>query len=102
MAHSEDHGSGGAKAVGIPMRSLWDSADRDQVFAAILDSSTDAIISEDLDGVIQSWNEGAEQIFGYTAEESIGQPITILAIPDQPLETPGILAQFRNGQRVAP
>jgi PAS domain S-box-containing protein len=100
MAHSEDYDSGGAKPVRTPKRTLWCSADREELLAAIVDSSTDAIISEDLDGVIQSWNKGAEQIFGYAAEESIGQPITILAVPDQPLETPGILARIRNGERV--
>ena len=56
--------------------------------AAIIESSDDAIISKDLDGIIRSWNQGAERIFGYTAEETIGKHISILAAPDRMDEIP--------------
>ncbi len=69
-------------------------------FAAIVESSDDAIISKDLNGVIQSWNRGAEQIFGYLASEAIGKPVTIL-IPEGRLnEEPQILARVRRGDKI--
>ena len=54
-----------------------------QRIASIVESSVDAIVSKDLDGVITSWNYGAERIFGYTAEEAVGKPVTILIPPDR-------------------
>jgi PAS domain S-box-containing protein len=68
--------------------------------AAIVEFSDDAIISKDIEGVIQSWNAGAKRLFGYTAEEAIGRPVTIL-IPDDRLgEEKDILARIRRGERI--
>jgi len=68
--------------------------------AAIVESSDDAIISKDLNGIIKSWNKAAERIFGYSADEVIGRPITIL-IPESRLdEEPGILKRIRRGESV--
>src|SRR5262245_6139592 len=68
--------------------------------AAIVNSSDDAIIGKDLDGVITSWNKGAERLFGYTAEETIGQSITMLIPPDRQHEEPEILARLKRGESV--
>lgn len=68
--------------------------------AAIVASSDDAIISKDLKGVITSWNRGAEQIFGYTAQEAIGQPITMLIPADRADEEIMILGRIRAGATV--
>ena len=70
------------------------------LLSAIVDSSDDAIISKDLNGVITSWNKSAERMFGYTASEVIGQPVTILIPANRLDEEPNILARLRNGQRV--
>lgn len=67
---------------------------------AIVESSDDAIISKDLNGVIQTWNAGAEHLFGYTADEAIGQPVTLLIPADRQDEEPGILARLRRGERI--
>jgi PAS domain S-box-containing protein len=68
--------------------------------ASIVENSDDAIISKDLDGTILSWNPGAERLYGYTAEEAVGQPVTMLIPDDRPDEEPNILAQIRRGERV--
>ncbi len=68
--------------------------------AAIVESSDDAIVSKDLDGITLSWNRGAERLFGYAAEEVIGQPVAILIPPDRHDEEPGILERIRRGARV--
>jgi PAS domain S-box-containing protein len=68
--------------------------------AAIVESSDDAIVSKSLEGVITSWNKGAERIFGYTEAETIGKPITMLIPPDRLNEEPRILARIRAGERV--
>ncbi|HJP98474.1 MAG TPA: PAS domain S-box protein [Rhodanobacteraceae bacterium] len=68
--------------------------------AAIIESSDVAIISKDLDGVVQTWNAGAEDIFGYTAGEAIGKPITILMPPGREDEEAEILARIRRGERI--
>lgn len=67
---------------------------------AIVESSDDAIISKDLNGIITSWNKGAERIFGYKAEEVIGRPVTLLIPPDRQQEEPKILERLRRGERV--
>src|SRR5436853_6882497 len=68
--------------------------------AAIVENSDDAIISKDLNGIITSWNGGAERLFGYTADEAIGESISLLAVPGRPDEMPDILSQVGQGQRV--
>ena len=68
--------------------------------ALIVESSDDAIVSMDLDGVITSWNRGGEEHFGYTAEETIGQPVTMLIPPERHGEERGILDRIRRGERV--
>jgi PAS domain S-box-containing protein len=68
--------------------------------AAIVESSDDAILSKDLNGIIQTWNAGAERLFGYRAEEAIGQPITLLLPPERIQEEEQILERVLSGQRV--
>ena len=67
---------------------------------SIVESSDDAIISKDLDGVIQTWNAAAEHLFGYTEAEAVGQPIVMLIPADRSDEEPGILARLRRGERI--
>ncbi len=78
-------------------RQLLESQNR---LALIMDSSRDAIIGKTLDGTITHWNKGAEHIYGYTAEEAIGQPISILAPKDRPDEIPGILRKLQSGEQI--
>jgi PAS domain S-box-containing protein len=68
--------------------------------SAIVESSDDAIISKDLNGIIQSWNGGAERMFGYTAAEAVGQPVTMLMPRDRIDEEPGILERVRRGDQI--
>ncbi len=69
-------------------------------FKAIIDSSDDAIISKNIQGIIASWNNGAEKIFGYTAEEMIGQPMTTVIPVDRGHEEPEFLGRIASGKSV--
>jgi len=71
-----------------------------QRLAAIVETSDDAIISKDLNGVIATWNKGAERLFGYTAEEAIGQPVTMLIPLDRRDEEPSIIARLLRNERI--
>ncbi len=70
--------------------------------AALVESSTDAILSKTLNGIITSWNKGAEELFGYTAEEVIGRSISLLLAPDRNDEMTQVMDDLRRGQTVAP
>jgi PAS domain S-box-containing protein len=78
-------------------RELRDSQNR---LALIVDSSQDAIIGKNLDGIVTHWNKGAEHIYGYTAQEMIGRPLSVLAPKEKSDEIPGILRKIRAGERV--
>jgi PAS domain S-box-containing protein len=68
--------------------------------AAIVEASDDAIIGKDLDGIVTSWNAGAERLFGYSAEEMVGRPISLLIPPDRRDEESQIRARLRHGEQV--
>jgi PAS domain S-box-containing protein len=70
------------------------------LLSAIVDSSDDAIVSKNLDGIITSWNQSAERMFGYTAGEIIGKPVTMLIPPDRQSEEPAIIEKLKRGERV--
>jgi len=76
---------------------LWQYQSR---LALIVDSSQDAIIGKDLDGIITNWNKGAQQIYGYEAEEVIGKSISLLAPKDRADEIPHLLENIRQGRSV--
>jgi len=88
------------------LRSAYDITERYQAeelqafLAAIVTSSDNAIIGKTLAGEIRSWNAGAERIYGYSAAEAIGRPVTMLLAPDRPAEVQQILARIRQGERV--
>jgi len=78
-------------------RELWEYRTR---LISVIDSSEDAIITKDLDGIITSWNAGATNIYGYSAAEAMGKPITLLVPKDRHKEVTDILDSVRRGERV--
>ncbi len=93
------------KTVGIVVGFRDDTKRREaemalQLRGAIVDSSDDAIISKRMDGIVTSWNKGAQLLFGYTAAEAIGQHITFIIPPDRRGEEDTILAELRSGRPV--
>ncbi len=98
--YDEDHNP--VKMIGTS-RDITEVQQREENMArmaAIVQSSSDAIISKDLNGIITSWNAAAEQIFGYTEKEMIGQPLLRLIPADRMDEETSILLQIRSGERV--
>jgi PAS domain S-box-containing protein len=85
---------------GMDISERWRGEETAAYLAAIVESSDDAIISTDLQGNIKSWNRGAERIYGYTAAETIGKPVTMLLPPDRWNEEPRILELIRRGDRI--
>jgi PAS domain S-box-containing protein len=79
---------------------LGETEQRLRWLASIVESSDDAIVSKNLDGIVTSWNRGAERVFGYTAAEAIGQPITIVIPLDRQSEEREILTRIRRGERI--
>ena len=79
---------------------LRESEQRLRWLASLVESSDDAIVSKNLDGVITSWNSGAERVFGYSAGEAIGQPITLVIPEDRQSEEREILTRIRRGERI--
>ena len=77
-----------------------DTQDELARLAAMIESSSDAIISKDLNGTILTWNRGAAAVYGYAAEEAIGRSIQLLVAPDRVAEEEAILARLRDGKRV--
>jgi two-component system, LuxR family, sensor kinase FixL len=71
-----------------------------QQLAAIVESSDDAIIGKTLDGIVTNWNPGAERLYGYSAAEMIGRPISVLAPTDRPDEMPGLLEALKRGEAI--
>lgn len=95
--------SGSITAYGTVSRDLSEGRLADQrlnLLGAIVESSDDAIVSKSLDGIIASWNKGAERVFGYTAAEAIGRPILMVIPEDRQNEENEILSRIRRGERI--
>ena len=94
---------GGKRVICAAIRDITErkraEEERSQL-AAIVESSDDAILGKTLEGIITSWNRAAERLYGYSAVEAVGQPVTILVPPDRPGEVPEILRKIHRGQRV--
>jgi PAS domain S-box-containing protein len=97
---SRDTGQFGDVPIFRDMAEARLAAEARQHLAAIVESAEDAIISKNLDGIILSWNKGAERLYGYTAEEVVGQPLSILVPSDHPDELPSIMERLKRGERI--
>jgi PAS domain S-box-containing protein len=82
------------------LSALQESEQRLRSLAAIVEFSDDAIVGKNLDGIVTSWNTGAERVFGYTAAEAVGQPITIVIPEDRQSEEREILTRIRRGEHI--
>jgi len=69
-------------------------------FVSMVESSNDAVVGKTLDGIITDWNSGAERLYGYTAREVTGKPISMLSPPDRPDEIPRLIGRIRSGERI--
>src|SRR3954453_18609364 len=90
----------GAGNMLVDIRERHAANDARAYLGAIIESSDDAIVSKTLEGIVTSWNRGAETIFGYRAEEMVGRPIALLFPPDRLSEEDLVLDRIRHGKRV--
>ena len=90
----------GFSSIARDITELKRAAEQQARLASIVESSDDAIVSKNLDGIVTSWNCGAERVFGYTADEMIGRPITKIISQDRLNEEPVILERLRRGENV--
>jgi PAS domain S-box-containing protein len=90
----------GAVNVLIDITDLKRAEEAQRLLAAIVESSEDAIVSKTLDGIITSWNAGAERLFGYAAAEAVGQPVTLIIPAERHEEERLILERLRRGERI--
>jgi PAS domain S-box-containing protein len=91
------------RAIVVNYRDITGQKETERIrseLAAIVKSSEDAIIGQNLQGIITSWNKGAQRLYGYTAEEIIGKPVSLLHPPDQPSELPDLLERLRRGESI--
>ena len=87
-------------AMVVMARAVRRTQEKAAYLSAVVDSSDDAVVTKDLHGVIRSWNAAAARIFGYSASEVIGRPVTLLIPPEQQHEEVEILERLRRGERV--
>jgi len=100
LTYTPEHAVRGLAMVFRDMTALNEAQAQANLMAAIVASSQDAIIGKTLDGRITSWNQGAQALFGYSAQQAIGQPVQMLLPPDRQHEEAPILAQLTAGARV--
>jgi PAS domain S-box-containing protein len=87
-------------ALVLLARSARSMRDAQYFLGSVVESSDDAIVTKDLDGIVQSWNRGTERLFGYAPREIIGQPILVLIPPEHQHEEHDILRRLRRGERI--
>ncbi len=95
--------AGSAAGFSVIARDITDKKKAEAAYlnlAVIVDSSTAAIIGDTLDGIVTSWNKGAERIYGYTAQEMIGQPVFKLRPPEAPAEPAEVYAKLHKGEKI--
>src|SRR5207249_4852568 len=90
----------GACSIGRDITRAKAAQQRALHLAAIVESSADAVIGKDLDGIVTSWNQGAERIYGYSARDILGRSIIRLAMPDRPDEIPKMLERLKAGEQI--
>jgi PAS domain S-box-containing protein len=81
-------------------RKQWDNEEAAERLAAIVQSSDDAIIGKTLEGIILSWNSGAERIYGYTSAQIVGRPTSILLPPERPDEVSEFFKRIKRGEHI--
>jgi len=98
--HGPDGNIIGSEGFAYDITERKKAEEKNRQLAVIVESSDDAIIAKTLDGIITSWNAGAEKTYGYMAQEIIGKPITTLVPPDRGNELPEILEKLRQGEHI--